>query len=340
MKVLVTGSAGFIGGYVVEELLKQGYEVVGIDNLSKYKTYVEKSYDKHPNYKFVNGDATNISLLKTHLEDCEHMLTLASLIGGISYFNAYPSSIMQENEMLMASAFEAALWAHKLKKLKKITAVSSSMIFESTTRWPSREDDIELIPPPKSVYGFQKLAVHYWCNANWLQHNLPYTIIIPWNCIGIGETRAKGEKEIKSGSIALAMSHVLPDLVQKIYKGQYPLRIYGSGEQLRHYTYGSDLARGIASTLDNPNALNESFNLSTPIGHSVKELAFAIWKIINGSQPLEFFNEDPFDNDVLKRIPDISKAKSILNFEASVTLDVALSTIVPWIINQIDLGNI
>lgn len=340
MKILVTGSMGFIGGYVVEELLNQGWEVIGIDNLSKYKAYVEKSYDNHPNYKFVQGDAKNVSLLKEHLQDCEHMLNLASLIGGISYFNAYPFSIILENEMLLASAFEAALWAYKFKKLKKITVVSSSMIFESTTRWPSKEDDIELISPPKSVYGFQKLTVHYWCNAAWLQHNLPYTIIIPWNCIGIGETRAKNEKEIKSGSIVLAMSHVLPDLVQKIYKGQYPLRIYGSGEQFRHYTYGADLSKGIVSTLNNPFALNESFNLSTPTGHSVKELVLEIWKRINGNKKLEFLHEDPFDNDVQKRIPDISKSKNILHFNATTTLETALDIILPWIINQIDLGNL
>src|SRR4029079_16986594 len=126
---------------------------------------------------------------------------------------------------------------------------------------------------PTSTYGFQKLACEYFARGAWEQYKLPYTICRPFNCVGVGETRALGGREIPSGNVKLAMSHVVPDLVQKILKGQDPLRILGSGDQVRCYTYGGDLARGIVTAMFHPAARNEDFNLSTPVSTSVLALA-------------------------------------------------------------------
>ena len=139
------------------------------------------------------------------------------------------------------------------------------------------------MPPPLSSYGFQKLAVEYFARAAWDQYQLPYTIVRPFNCVGIGESRALGDEEILSGNVKLAMSHVVPDLVQKVVKGQDPLHILGTGEQVRHYTYGGDLARGIVTAMEHPAALNEDFNLSTAESTTVLELAEAIWRKIKGT---------------------------------------------------------
>jgi nucleoside-diphosphate-sugar epimerase len=81
-----------------------------------------------------------------------------------------------------------------------------------------------------------------------------------------------------SGNVKLAMSHVVPDLVQKVAKGQDLLHILGSGNQVRHYTYGGDLAKGIRLCIESDKAVNEDFNLSTPVSTTVKELAELIWK--------------------------------------------------------------
>ena len=88
MKVLVTGSAGFINGYLIQELLDNGYTVVGLDNYTKYGK-VEKSYDSHPRYQFVKGDAKDPALLNELLEDCDHFVAAAAMIGGISYFHEF-----------------------------------------------------------------------------------------------------------------------------------------------------------------------------------------------------------------------------------------------------------
>lgn len=339
MKLLITGSAGFIGGYLVQELLEHGHEIVGIDNYSKYGK-VEKSYDDHPRYSFVEGDAKDVNLLKGPISDCDQVVAIAAKIGGISYFHELAYDLLAENERITAAIFDASIWAYKNKRLKKINVMSSSMVFESTSTYPTPEGEQAKCPPPLSTYGFQKLACEYFAKGAYEQYGLPYTIIRPFNAVGIGEKRARVEKEILSGNVKLAMSHVVPDLVQKILKGQDPLHILGKGNQVRHYTYAGDLARGIRLCIEDEKALNEDFNISTPVSTTVLELAQAIWRRINGDKPFRYISDKSFEYDVQKRVPSVEKAKRILGFEATTTLEDALDEVIPWIKKQIKLGGI
>jgi UDP-glucose 4-epimerase len=338
-KVLVSGSAGFIGGYVVEELLLRGYDVVGVDNYSKYGK-VEKSYDDHPNYHFYEDDARNVDVMKKLLADCDHFIAGAALIGGISYFHAYAYDLLAQNERIMASQCDAAIEAFQHGKLKKVTYLSSSMVFESTTHWPSKEGDERKIPPPLSSYGFQKLAVEYFAKAAWDQYRVPYTIVRPFNCVGIGEGRALGDVEVDSGNVKLAMSHVVPDLVQKIVKGQDPLHILGEGNQVRHYTYGGDLAKGIVECMEQEAAFNEDFNISTAESTSVRELAEVIWRKIKGDAPLTLVHDEAYEYDVQKRVPDVTKAKEVLGLECTTTLDEMLDEVIPWVAQAVADGRL
>jgi len=339
VKILVTGSAGFINGYVVEELLGAGHEVIGIDNYSKYGP-VEKSYDRHPRYRFVRGDAKDVELMKELVADCDQVIAAAAMIGGISYFHTQAYELLAENERITASTFDAAIWAFKNRRLRKINVLSSSMVFESAAEFPTPEGAERRSPPPLSTYGFQKLACEYFAQGAHEQYGLPYTIIRPFNCVGVGERRALSDQHIKSGNVTLAMSHVVPDLVQKVAKGQDPLHILGNGSQRRHYTYGGDLARGIRICVEHPAALNEDFNLSTPQGHSVLELGEAIWKIMNPKKPFRTVSDEPFKYDVRMRVPDVRKAKRLLGFEATTPLETILEEVIPWVIEQIRLGSI
>ena len=339
MKILFTGSAGFIAGYTVEELLNAGHEVVGIDNYSKYGP-LEKSYQHHPKYTFVEGDAKDVELMKKLASDCDVIVAAAAMIGGISYFHEFAYDLIAENERITASTFDAAIWAFKEKKLKKIVVLSSSMVYESADVYPTPEGAELTSPPPLSTYGFQKLSTEYFARGGWEQFKLPYTIIRPFNCVGIGEKRALTDVEIYSGNVKLAMSHVVPDLIQKALKGQDPLHILGDGSQVRHYTYGGDLAKGIRLCIEDEKALNNDFNISTKRSTTVLELAELIWKRVNPDKPFKYVSDDPFEYDVQKRVPDTSKAKKVLGYEANVQLETMLDEIVPWIKIQIDNGNI
>lgn len=339
MKILVSGSAGFIGGYLVQELLDQGHQVVGIDNYSKYGKVV-KSYDGHPNFRFVEGDAKDIPLMKELIADCDQVVALAAIIGGISLFHELAYDLLAENERIMAATFDAAIWAFREKRLQKINVMSSSMVFESTSAYPTPEGEQLKCPPPLSTYGFQKLACEYFAKGASEQYGLPFTIIRPFNAVGIGEKRAVYDREVYSGNVKLAMSHVVPDLVQKVLKGQDPLHILGEGNQVRHYTYAGDLAKGIRTCIESEKAMNEDFNLSTPASTSVLELAAMIWGKIRKDQPFRYVCDDPFKYDVQKRVPDVIKAKRVLGFEARTSLSEALDEVIPWIENQIRVGGI
>jgi nucleoside-diphosphate-sugar epimerase len=340
MRVLVSGAQGFIGGYVVEELLGRSHSVVGVDNFSKYGK-VTKSFDAHPDYELVNGDCRDVELMTELLSGCDHFIAGAALIGGISYFHTYAYDLLAANERIIAASCDAAIAAHRAGRLQKVTYMSSSMVFESADSWPSYEGQQREVPPPKSSYGFQKLAVEYFAQAAWDQYQLPFTIVRPFNCVGIGEGRALGEVEVLSGNVKLAMSHVVPDLVQKVLKDQDPLHILGDGSQIRHYTYGGDLAKGIVTAMEHPAALNEDFNLSTATSTTVLELAELIWRKIKGpGVPFRYVCDDPFEHDVQRRVPATDKARDVLGFEATTPLEEILDEVFPWIAKAVEDGAI
>jgi UDP-glucose 4-epimerase len=313
--------------------------VIGVDNFSKYGP-VARSHDTHPRYQLVEADAKDAVTLAELAAGCDQILAGAAMIGGISYFHEYAYDLLAENERILAATFDAAIAARRAGRLEKINVISSSMVFESSTIFPTPEGAQLTSPPPRSTYGFQKLASEYFAKGAHEQYGLPYTILRPFNCVGIGERRARGDAEVMSGNVRLAMSHVVPDLVQKVLKGQDPLHVLGDGSQVRHYTYGGDLARGIRICMESPEALNDDFNLSTPVATTVLELATVIWRKVRGDDPLTIVYDPPFEHDVRMRAPDVSKARRVLGFAAETGLDQMLDEVIPWIKLEIAAGRI
>jgi UDP-glucose 4-epimerase len=340
VKILVTGAAGFINGYLVPELLEAGHEVIGLDDFSKYGR-LTKSYDDHPRYRFVEGDAKDVDLMRELASDVDQVVAAAAMIGGISYFHEFAYDLLAENERILAATFDAAIAAHKAGRLDRIIVVSSSMVYESATVFPTPEGAEKTSPPPISTYGFQKLASEYFAAGAWEQFQLPYTIVRPFNCVGIGERRAVRDTDIMSGNVKLALSHVVPDLVLKVFKDQDPLHILGDGTQVRHYTYGGDLAHGIRLAMESPKAVNNDFNLSTARSTTVLELAECIWsKIHTDGRPFGYVSDKPFEHDVQLRVPDVRKAKDVLGYEATTSLETMLDEVIPWIRDEVAAGRL
>jgi len=340
VKVLVTGAAGFISGYLVAELLQAGHEVVGIDNFSKYGP-VTHTFDHDPRYRLVEGDAKDAELLTRLAADCEQVVAGAAMIGGISYFHEFAYDLLAENERICAATFDAAISSFRAGRLKRIIVLSSSMVFESASVFPTPEGAQATSPPPHSTYGFQKLATEYFALGAHEQYGLPYTIVRPFNCVGIGERRALRDHDVMSGNVKLAMSHVVPDLVQKVLRGQDPLHILGDGGQVRHYTYGGDLAHGIRLAMESDRAVNEDFNLSTAQSTTVHELAALIWRKVHGpGKPLRLVSDPPYEHDVQMRVPDVRKSRELLGFEATTSLDEVLDEVIPWIRDEIQARRI
>lgn len=331
MKVLITGSQGFIGSYLCNEFLNNGYEVYGVDNYSKYGI-LKRGHDDHPNFKLNIGNICNQSWFESvcHSIKPDYIIAGAAMIGGISYFHKYAYDLMSTNEKIMASTFDTAIKLHKDNLLKRVIVLSSSMVYENTNNYPTPESEISNCPVPFSTYGFQKLASEYFALGAWEQYGLPYSIVRPFNCVGLGEEKALGAEEMNENNSNLMLSHVLPDIIKKIMIGQNPLEILGNGEQIRCYTHGKDIARGIRMVLESEKAINESFNISTSISHSVLELAKIVWERLNPGLPFNYISLPGFDYDVQKRIPDTRKAYEILNFRAEFNLEDAIDELIEY----------
>lgn len=331
MNILILGSQGFICSYLCDYFLSKGHKVFGIDNYSKYGKVV-RNHDSNPNFTLFQWDLTKDNYLYSLLVEkkIDYVINAAAKIGGISYFHEFAYDLLATNERIQANTFDAAIKAWQAGTLKKIVTLSSSMVFESATNFPSKEDDVNKIPPPISSYGFQKLATEYFAKAAYQQYGLPYTVVRPFNAVGIGEDKAISSSSTTSGNVKLTLSHVLPDLIIKVLSGQNPLHILGSGQQARCYTNGKDIARGIYLATMSEKAHNETFNISTPIATTVLELAEMVWKKIRTDE-FKYVCDRPFEHDVQFRLPDTTKAKELLGFEAQISLDESIDEVVDYI---------
>tara|TARA_R110000787_G_scaffold280189_1_gene390794 strand:- start:3978 stop:5000 length:1023 start_codon:yes stop_codon:yes gene_type:complete len=333
--VLITGSQGFIGSYLCKEFLDNGYRVLGVDNYSKYGK-ISRPHDTHENFTLLEMDIVDIDsdVVLERFGKVEHIIAVAAMIGGIAYFHKYAYDLLSTNERIMASTFDLAIDLFRNHGLKKITVLSSSMVFEKTKIYPTPEYEIENCPPPMSTYGFQKLACEYFCRGAFEQYGLPYTIVRPFNAVGVGEEDSISEHEITSGNIKMMMSHVLPDLINKIMKGQNPLHILGTGEQIRCYTNGKDIATGIRRCVESDSAINEDFNISTRVPTSVLQLAQLVWSRLRPEEQFSYVLDRGYEYDVQKRIPDTSKAKKLLGFEAEIALEDSVDEVIKWMMEK------
>lgn len=310
-KIVVTGGCGFIGSELVKQLLEKGYKVRVVDNLSKPESKVKEGYE------FVNADLTDKDNTNKAFEGMDICINLAAKIGGIGYFHKYPATILSENNKIYSATFEAAVKAN----LKRMIYISSSMVFESASTFPSKEEDVKKIPPPVSSYGFSKLVGEQYCEAFWGQYRLPYSICRPFNAYGINEF--PGDE--------VGYAHVIPDLSKKIIKRQYPLELLGDGSQVRCFTHVSDLADGIITVMENEKAINEDFNIADPVPISMLELAKLLWKVTEQKKEFKAKFVPGFKFDIKKRIPDTTKIEKTLGWKTKVPFEKGLLEVVEWL---------
>lgn len=310
-KILVTGGCGFIGTEVVKQLLEKGYSVRIADDLSKPESKLRQGCE------FMKIDLTDKQKTLEAFEGIDMCINLAAKIGGIGYFHKIPATILSENNKIYSSTFEAAAE----KKISRIVFISSSMVFESTKFFPSRESDLRLTPPPITAYGFSKLSGEKYCEAFHDQHGLDYTIIRPFNAYGVNEF--PGEE--------IGYAHVIPDLAKKILSGQHPLEILGNGKQTRCFTHVSDIANGIVTAMESDKAANQDFNISTDEETRIIDLAKKIFEICEPEKKFAARFVPSFKYDIQRRVPDTAKARKLLKWRAKVPLKKGLKEVVEWL---------
>jgi nucleoside-diphosphate-sugar epimerase len=334
MRILATGACGFICSYLIPELLEAGHEVIGVDDRSRYGA-VRHPFERHPRYRFVEGDVRDPALLRELANDCDQFVAAAGMVSRMHSLSELAYDLLAENERMNAATFDAAVDACLDGRLSRIVVISSTLVYESATAFPTAEGAELTSPPPRSTFGFQKLATEYFARGAWEQYRLPYTIIRPSSPVGrsprddLLDVRAAAQG---GGASKLYTNHAVPDLVIKVLSGQDPLHLSGQGTQMRNYIAAAELARGIRLAMELPEAANQDFNLGTAKGISILDLSQRIWTRVHGpDRPFRYVSDTDYRYDVPFRVPDVRKAKAVLGFEAKVTLDEMLDDVIAWI---------
>jgi UDP-glucose 4-epimerase len=311
-RVLVTGGAGAIGSAVVRRLVRDGDWDVRVSDQREAPSWMRESCEVH------QGDLRELAEARQAVDGCSHVVHLAAIVGGIGNFHKLPHTLLEVNHALYNAVFRAALD----ERVERLLYVSSSMVFERATVFPTPEEHVWDCPAPHSAYGFSKLAGEVYCRALHDEHGLPFTICRPFNAYGPGEF-----PDAEPG-----IAHVVPDLIQKVLSGQRPLEIFGSGEQTRTLTHVDDIADGIVTALGHPAAKNEEFNISASDERTVAELARIVWEEC-GRDPDEFElrHLPSFQVDVQRRWPSVEKARRLLGWEAQIGLREGIAGTVEWL---------
>ncbi len=313
--MLVTGGAGTIGSAVVRRLSRDAEWEIRVSDQRAAPAWIRETCEVH------TGDLRDAAQAHAAAEGCSHVIHLAAIVGGIGNFHKLPHTLLEVNNALYNAVFRAALE----RRVERLVYVSSSMVFENATEFPTTEGHVRECPAPYSAYGFSKLAGEVYCRALHDEHGLPYTICRPFNAYGPGEL-----PDPEPG-----IAHAVPDLIKKVLAGQRPLEIFGSGEQTRTLTHVDDIADGIVTAMAHDAGLNEDFNVSASDERTLGEIARIIWEAC-GQEPEDFALEHlpSFEVDVQRRWPSVAKARELLGWEARIDLHDGIRATVEWLRGQ------
>jgi UDP-glucose 4-epimerase len=312
-RVLVTGGAGTIGSAVVRRLLRDPEWEVRVADHREAPQWMRESCE------IITGDLRDGDEADRAVESCSHVIHLAAIVGGIANFHKLPFTLTAVNNALTGALVKAALEPG----VERFVYVSSSMVFERASEFPTTEEYLDQCPTPRSAYGFSKLSGEVYTRAAHDEHDLKYTICRPFNAYGPGELPEPDEPGI---------AHAVPDLIHKALAGQTPLEIFGTGQQTRTLTHVDDIADGIVTAMASAAGENEDFNISSSEERTVAELAQLIWEACD--RPADQFalkHLPSFEVDVQRRWPSVQKARDLLGWQAQIDLRDGLAATVNWL---------
>jgi UDP-glucose 4-epimerase len=315
-RVLVTGGAGTIGSAVVRRLLRDPAWEVRVSDHREAPAWMREGCEIH------QGDLRIAEEGRDAAAGCTHVIHLAAIVGGIANFHKLPFTLTEVNNAITGAIVRTAVD----QAMERFVYVSSSMVFERATEFPTPESHLLDCASPRSAYGFSKLSGEVYTRAAHDQHGLRYTICRPFNAYGPGELPEPDEPGI---------AHAVPDLIAKVLCGQHPLEIFGSGTQTRTLTHVDDIADGVVTAMASPAGENEDFNISASEELTVAEIARIIWDAC-GRDPAGFAltHLPSFAVDVQRRWPSVEKARHMLGWEAQVDLRDGIARTVDWLREQ------
>lgn len=313
--VFITGAAGFVGSNLAGELLSKGYRVKGTDNLSQgLKRNIEPLL-KNPNFIFHKADVCDATAINSLINGVDYIAHLAAYkiprYGGAS-----------KTLLINTKGTENILEAAKRNKTKVLFS-STSDVYGKNPSLPFSEESDFLIGPTKIgrwAYAVSKIYDEHLCLAYHEEYGVPITIVRYFGGYGPNQNLTWW-----GGPQSVFINCALK---------KEAMPIHGDGKQTRSFIYVSDMISGTIAAMEKEGAIGQVFNIGNPREISILELAKMIWKMVNKEEPLiEFIPYKNFSRDyedVLKRVPDITKAREILGFEPRVGLEEGLRATIEW----------
>lgn len=307
-RVLLTGGAGFIGTALAARLLDSN-EIVVFD--SGHRNALERSaVAHHPNLTIIRGDVLDRAALAAAAEGCQEIVHLAA-IAGVDTVLRMPVTTMKVNILGTFNALEVAAG---LPQMRRFIDFSTSEVF-GTYAYKVREADITslgAVGEARWTYAVSKLATEHLAHNYHKQFGIPAVSIRPFNIYGPGQV---GEGAIHR-------------FVVQALSGE-PVTIHNDGSQIRAWCYIDDMVDAIMTCLDSPSAVGQAFNIGNPRSVvTIHNLAMDIVRIAESSSPIVHVDWDSADVEL--RIPNIDKARQLLEFQPRIDLDEGLKRTIDW----------
>ena len=307
MKIFITGIAGFLGGHLADELIKQGHEVSGCDNL--IGGYIENVPEEA---EFFQVDAIYLNQMKKLTKGSDVILhTACTAYEGLSVFSPY--LVGQNTYQISMAVFTAAAE----NKIPKVINCSSMARYGTQEIVPFVED---MTPKPQDPYGIAKLASEQTLKVLSDVHNFQYVNLVPHNIIG---PKQKYDDPYRN---------VVSIMINRILNNKPPI-VYGNGDQKRCFSDILDVVNPMINSMTNEKAVGQTINIGPDEDViSIKELAFKILKVLNSD--LEPIFVDPRPQEVEYAHCSADKARELLNYNTTVDLDTSIEKIANWIISM------
>lgn len=310
-KVLVTGGAGFIGSHIVEKLQKKGARVTVLDNLQNGKRENVQSVER--DIVFLIGDCQNPDDAAKACRGQEIVINIAARVGGIEYNRTHQATMLRDNLLIGTIMIEAARNAH----VERFLAVSSACVYPRHCSIPTPESEGFLDEPEQTNggYGWAKRISELLGRYYTEEFGMRVGIVRPYNCYGPRD------------HFDPAVSHVIPALIKRVFDGENPVKVWGSGNQTRAFLYVEDMAEGIIRAIqDYP--VPDPINLGTNEEISMKDLIEKIIKFSEKSVSVTFDRTKPDGSP--RRNSENIKAREKIHFTAQTPLDDGLRKTIAW----------
>jgi len=307
MSILVTGGAGFIGRWMVNELLSKKHKVIGLDNLSNGSIKNIREFTNNPNFTFTKGDILNRKKLGAvfgkEINTCVHLAAQINVQESIDH----PERAFENNVIGTYNVLEECR-----KRDAKLILVGTCMVYDMAVSKPINEDHPL---KPASPYASSKLAAEELAISYFHSYGLPVVVTRPFNTYGPFQ-----KSNLEGGVVSIFIKRNL---------NKKPLLVFGDGTQTRDLLYVGDCTDFIVQAASNKAAVGEVINVGSGKDISINDLAFMICK---DKSKIKHVPHPHPQSEIRKLVCDYSKAKRILGWRPKTSLEEGIKETTQWLV--------